>query len=46
VDGDAGLEESSSVGGFYLCFCCTVMALPWVDGGGYICGDGGNSTGD
>jgi hypothetical protein len=46
VDGDAGSEESSSVGGFCLCFCCMAMALPWVDGGGDVCGDGGDSAGD
>jgi hypothetical protein len=46
VDGDAGSEESGLVVGFCMCFCCTATALPWVDCGVDVCGDGGDSAGD
>jgi hypothetical protein len=46
VDGYAVPEESGSFGGFCLCFCFTATALPWVDGGGNVCGDRGDSAGD
>jgi hypothetical protein len=46
VDGDGDPQEGRSAGGLFLCFCCTATALPWVDGGGNICDDGGYAAGD
>jgi hypothetical protein len=46
MNGDAGPQESGSVSGIILGFCCTASILAWVFGGGDVCGNGNDAAGD